>query len=295
MYRVFGYVLLVLGLLIFSIGIIAILTDPPRIISYHYTIRVPYTAFEEVPPGYHNYTETLFTRSASIGLDSSGENATRINVREYYDGGCNYTKLVLHLFGEGLVTSTSNGYVNVSIYYVLGNNESLLDSISIPIRGSELVTPTPTTYTTRSGETITITTPSPTEKAGYEVRSIHKYITGTVAKTDIDQIKVIMTTPGEGILLPQNTSEIMVKASTNTQGKIRIGSDLGAFCIRTYYIDKPLYKPKTFEYTYSIPVITSIDLGSLTTTLTLSLTGLMLILLSLVLIIYGYFMERPRS
>jgi len=292
LYRVLGYVLLVLGLLIFSVGIIAILTDPPRIISYHYTIRIPYTAFEEVPPGYHNYTETLFARSASISLDGSGENVTRINVREYYDGDCNYTKLVLHLFGEGLIGSTSNGYVNVSIYYVLGNNESLLDSISIPIRGLEPITPTPTTYTIRPGETITTITPPPNKTANYEVRSIHKYITSIVAKIDIDQIKVIITMPGEGILLPQNTSEIIVKASTNTQGKIRIGSDLGAFCIRTYYIDEPLYKPKTFEYTYSIPV-TSIDLGSLTTTLILSLTGLMFILLSFIPIIYGYFMEQP--
>lgn len=272
------------------IGVFVLIIDPPRTVSSWSTVRIPYTVFEEVSPGYHNYTTTLFSRSAAIRLSNPGENTTRIKIDKFSDRDCNYTKLVLHVFGEGFLGLVNDKYVNVSIYYVRGNNETLLDSISVPIKASGLTTPTPVTITMKPGETIYTTTPFPIESVSYEVRSINNYLTGRVAKIDVDQLKVTIQSPSEGIILPQNISEIIIKAKTDTDGEIIVTAHIGAFCIKTYYLDKPIYKPKTYYYTYSIPV-TRINLGGLTIALALSIIGLVLILLSLIPIIHGYIKE----
>ncbi len=287
MYRAIGYIVFILGLIIVFMGILVLVIDPPRTISYHYTVRIPYTIFEELPPGYHNYSKTLSADSAVLWLNKPGENTTMITVKRISGENCTYTRLVLHVYGEGLLGPVDNKYVNVSIHYILANTsrEILLDSISIPIRASEITTVTPTIITMKPGETIYTTTPYQAKPTSYEVWSINNYLLGRVVKIDMNNIKVSIIGRGEGIELPSNTTKVIIRAKTDTDGRIHIDVNTALFCIKTYYIDKPTYIPRTYFYTYSIPT-TNTRLGSLSTALILSIIGFTLMLVSLIPIIY---------
>jgi len=263
--------LLALGLIIVVLGSFLLIIDPPRTITYSSSVMIPYTVFEETPPGYHNYTILHTAGEGGLHVKMPGDNSTKINIDTLEAKNCVPGRLVLKIFSEGVFEAADDKYVDITLLTEQDNKTVLLDHINIPIKASSItVTGTPYTVTLRPGETLSEPPELPT--TSYEVKSAKGLLHATVHRPGENIVKVNLDTGASPIPVSLNTTAILLKASGNAHGELHVWVRAQYQCVTTYYLDKPLYKPHIsyqkvnienhyFELGNLVPAIILISIG----------------------------------
>ncbi len=282
-----AYIPLALGLALVVLGSTLLILDPPRIKTYLTTEKIPYTVFDELPPGWHNYTTAYTAGKGKLHVEMPGYNITKANIILPKIENCTSGELTLDIYSENEFHATDDGYINITLLAEQGNKTILVDSVYIPINASDLaVTGTPSTVTLTSGTSYIVTvkpgetaTEFPELPTSYEVKGVRGLLDAVVYKTSEDAIVVKMGTWKQSIPIPLNTTAILLSANGNVQGTLHVWMRAQYLCTVTYYLDKPLFRPYTAYHEINV-VDHYLELGSLVQAAALNSVGLALMLIS---------------
>lgn len=209
-------VLLVIGLVLLCVGVFALLTAPPKVVTTASSFSVPYTSFEVLSPGPHNFTRTLSCGRNATRFSLPGTHTIVLNVGKHPKVNCTYSKLSLLVSGGGRLSPVEGTFINVTLSAVINGGRVILDAVKAPINVSELaVTGTPVTTVTLgvSGESVVPALP----KMSYEVSGIRGYLVVYVGRPSNDEAEVAVFL-GKPVYLPVNVSRIMVRVDSNARG-----------------------------------------------------------------------------
>lgn len=270
--------LLTIGLILVCVGILALVTAPPRIATTASKVSIPYTILVTVPPGPHNFTRVFECGKNSTELQLPETRTLELRVSGPPSGlrakiNCTHDELNLFVWGEGVITATSNAFINVTLSAVVGGKEVLLDALEAPINISGLaITGTPITVTMTPGsneETVI-----PHTETSYDVISEKGSLTLHVVRKAESEAEVVLM-PGTPIKLLNNTSKVILKVSSNAEGRFRASLKVNYVCVITKYFSSPQYVPRV---THDDVLITDkyLNLGNLPTALILMMAGLAL-------------------
>ncbi len=279
-----NYLFLVLGLIMVGLGLYALITDPPRTYTCSQSELIPYTAFREIPPGWHNKTVYYTVGKGNVHIDLPGHNTTRISIGSLNTKNCTIVAPVLNIYGEGYFRAEDNKHINITLMVEQGSKTNLLDKIDVVIKASSLaVTSTPITVTMKPGET----PPEPPQlNTSYMVKSSKGLLQATVYKPDDKTIAVTIDTATHDIQIPLNITALILEINGDASGRLHLDVYAKDKCIITYYIDKPLYIPYTSYKTITIKY-NCLNLGSLIVSAILTCIGIVSILLSCYLALYS--------
>ena len=269
-------VLLVIGLVLVCAGVFALLTGPPKVVTTASSFSVPYTSFDVLSPGPHNFTRTFSCGRNATRFSLPGTHALVLKVGNPPKINCTYSKLYLLVDGEGKLTPVKGAFINVTLSAIINGERLVLDTVKAPINVSGLAaTGTPiTTITT----TITVTPGEAAEhelpKTSYQVGSGKGHLVIHVGKSSENEAEVAVVID-KPIYLPANTSKAMIEVSSNAPGEFGASLRANYVCVITKYLNSPQYVPRI---SYANVMVTDryLDLGNLPIALVLMVAGLAL-------------------
>jgi len=266
--------LLITGLILVCAGIFALAVAPPRIGTTASRVSIPYTTFEIVPPGPHNFTRTFSCGRNATHFSLPGTHSLVLKVGSPPKVNCTYAKLNLFVGGEGKLTPVKGAFINVTLSAIINGEKVVLDTVKAPINVSGLaVTGTPITTTTVGAPEETTEPEFP--KTSYQVSSGRGHLVIHVERLSFKNKAGVVVVIDKPIYLPANTSKVMVEVSSNAQGEFGASLMTNYVCVTTKYLNSPQYVPRT---SYEDVIVTDryLDLGNVPTALILMVAGLAL-------------------
>ena len=281
-------VLFIAGLVLIALGLIVLIANPPRVVTRYSSSSIPYTYFEEIPPGWHSRTIARTVGDGVLRIEMPRSNVSRISVGNLIPNNCSLKRLVLYLFSEGMFKAENGKRLRMELLLEQNGEAREVDTIDVVINISRLVltnTPYVTTMTITYGNTRITTVPIKGFSGSYVVVGSRGILIAYVIKYEEGKVKVIIER-SKPLTIPLNTTAILLKTSGDAHGELHVSVGARCVCVVRYYLDKPLYKPRlgyydvTFADRYLDPgnlvpsiVLMGVGLVSVLTSCYLSLTG----------------------
>ncbi len=271
-----GGALLLVGFVVLVFGLLALVSDPPRVDVRWQTIHVPVTSFDIVPPGRNEWWGTLTVGKGSFDLALPGRKVAVVSVNSAEEVNCSPSNLRLEVRLEGYFKAVEDGHINIALLARENGEVVTIDKLNVTLKPSAVaITGTTTVVTLKPGEPVTeLPEVSPTS---YVVEGERGLLEATVFKPEEDLMGVVIE--AAGINLSTSTTEVVVEAVGDAEGLLHGWANVKCPCVITYYLDRPEYIPKTTFEDIGIPDH-YLDPGSLAPAIALITVGLAIMMIS---------------